>query len=73
MQAIQQPFSNLQLELLKLYTRKVSEQDLLEIRKFLAQYFANKAMDLADKVWEEKGWTDADAERMTSEHLRKNI
>jgi len=55
--SIPQPFSNLQLELLKLYARKVSDRDLLQIKTLLGQYFADKASDLADQVWEEKKLT----------------
>ncbi|MFN8352922.1 MAG: hypothetical protein U0Y10_00625 [Spirosomataceae bacterium] len=65
-----QPLSNLQLELLKLFSRQLSEQELLEIKQILVGYFAEKAMDLADKVWEENGWTPEDAVRMSKEHLR---
>jgi F0F1-type ATP synthase alpha subunit len=72
MQAVKQPMTNLQLELLKLYTRKVSEQDLQSIKQMLAQYFSNKAMDLADKIWEENNWNDEDAERFSNDHLRKS-
>ena len=72
MQAVKQPMTNLQLELLKLYTRKVSEQDLQSIKQMLAQYFSNKTMDLADKVWEKNNWKDDDAEQFSHEHLRKS-
>ena len=72
MQTVKQPMTNLQLELLKLYTRKVSEQDLQSIKKILAQYFSNKTMDLADKVWEKNNWKDDDAERFSNGHLRKS-
>ncbi len=57
-QSIPQPFTDLQLELLKLYARRVPEQDLLEIKRLLAQYFMDKASDLADQVWDEKGLTE---------------
>ncbi|MCE6988353.1 hypothetical protein [Dyadobacter sp. CY323] len=42
--------TNLQPELLKVYSRPVSEDDLLAIRRFLASYFAEKSMNLADAV-----------------------
>lgn len=71
MQAVKQPFTNLQLEILKLYARQVSEHDLLEIKKLLAKYFAQKAMDLADQAWDEKGWTSEDEEKFLNEHLRR--
>lgn len=67
---IQTPLTNLQLELLKLYTKPVSENDLLEIKKFIVQYFANKAMDLADKVWDENKWNKEDEKKFLSDHLR---
>lgn len=38
----------------------------------LAQYFANKAMYLADQTWENNNWTKEDAERLSNEHLRKS-
>jgi hypothetical protein len=52
------PLTNLQLELLRIYSRTVDEKDLNEIKRLLGRYFANKASDLADKVWEEKGLTE---------------
>jgi hypothetical protein len=52
------PLSNLQLELLKLYSSNVSEADLLHIRDYLARYFAFKAIGEADKVWDEKAYTN---------------
>ncbi len=67
---IQTPLTNLQLELLKLYTKPVSEDDLLEIKKFIVQYFANKAMDLADKIWYENKWNKDDDKKFLNDHLR---
>ncbi len=66
----QEPMSNLQLELLKLYSQKVSDIDLLNIKQMIAEYFAQKAMDLADQIWEEKGWTKEDSERLAKTRMR---
>ncbi len=38
-------FSNIQLELLKLYARNVSDEELLKVKDMLARYFMNKAVD----------------------------
>lgn len=59
-EVIRQPFTNLQLELLKIYARTVDEKDLVEIKRLLGQYFADKASDLADQLWEEKGLSEAE-------------
>ncbi len=69
--ATTQTLSNLQLELLRIYTRQISDEDLLVIRKMLADYFAKKAMDLADKVWDNNNWTSTDTKRLSAEHNRK--
>jgi hypothetical protein len=70
MEALQSPLTNLQLELLKLFSRNVSDDDLLQIKRLLVRFFAEKAMDAADKVWDEKGLTEQDAEEMSYMHLR---
>jgi hypothetical protein len=64
------PFSNLQMELLKLFARQLSDADLLEVKQVLAAHFLEKAMDAADKVWVKNNWTAADATRMSKEHHR---
>jgi hypothetical protein len=50
--------SNLQQELLKLYSSGISEADLLHIKCYLAKYFAFKAIGEADQIWDEKGYTN---------------
>ena len=64
------PLTNLQLELVKLFAQEVPEEDLRNIKQLIANYFAEKAMYMADQVWEAKGWTDEDAERMLNTKMR---
>jgi hypothetical protein len=52
------PLSNLQQELLKLYSSDIGETDLLNIKRYLANYFADKSIQEADKVWDAKGYTN---------------
>ncbi len=52
------PMSNLQLELLKIYATNVSDEDLLAIKRMLAKFFMEKAIQRADKIWEERGYTN---------------
>ncbi|CCH52917.1 hypothetical protein BN8_01961 [Fibrisoma limi BUZ 3] len=49
--------TNLQQELLKLYAQQVSDTDLENIRILIGQYFADRLSTLADKAWDEKGWS----------------
>ena len=50
--------SNIQQELLKLYSSDIAETDLLNIKRYLAKYFAAKAIDEADNIWQQKGYND---------------
>jgi hypothetical protein len=50
--------TTLQRELLKLYSFDVPESDLLHIKRYLSQYFASKAIDEADQIWDPKGYTN---------------
>ena len=58
MAILDKPLSNLQVELLQLYSQDVSEEDLIAIKRLLAKYFADRASDEMDKLWDEKGWSD---------------
>ncbi len=62
--------SNLQIELLKLYQNNISEKHLFEIRLLLAHYFADKATEAMDKIWEEQNLTEQDMINWTNEHNR---
>ena len=55
--SLRPPLSNLQLEILDTFSRQVSTEDLFAIRKILADYFAQKVMAEADKLWDERGYT----------------
>jgi len=64
--------SNLQLELLKLYPYTVSENELSDIRKLLADYFAQKVDAEMNALWQEKHWNEQTIERWKNEHLRSS-
>lgn len=64
--------SNLQLELLKLYARPISDEELKDIKRMLAEYFVKKMDEELDRQWGEKGWTQETMEEWKNEHLRMN-
>ncbi|NJN33356.1 MAG: hypothetical protein HC817_02970 [Saprospiraceae bacterium] len=63
MLTIPQPLSNVQLELLKVYSAGVPDEWLVEIREMLAQYMLEKARDEADKIWQAKGYSEKTIEK----------
>jgi len=62
--------SNVQLELLRLYGANVSEETLGEIKAILARYFADKASDSMDKIWDARGIKPDDMKGWANEHDR---
>ena len=62
-----QPFSNLQLELLRLYSNQIEEKDLLEIKQMLGLYFAKKLVSLADDAWTKNKWSNEDMEMLLND------
>jgi len=59
--------SNVQQEILKLYSTELSETDLNELKSQLAHYYAHKAISQADKIWKEKGYTAEDMDSWLNE------
>lgn len=59
-----------QLEILKLFSRELKEKDLLAIKRLIVQYLAQKVTHPADEVWEEKGWSNEDMEKLLQAHQR---
>ena len=70
MNTITQPLTEAQLELLRLFNRDVDDADWVEIRRMITQYFANKASQAADKLWDEQGWSDQTMSDWLNTHQR---
>ena len=64
------PLTDLQLELLKLFSTPVSTNDLLALKKFLVRHFANKAMDSADEAWDKNKWNRTNEKIFLNNHFR---
>ena len=52
------PLSNVQIELLKYFPYTTSEEELVALRRVLAQFFAQRAMNEMDRLWTEHNWTN---------------
>lgn len=67
MNALKTPFTNLQIELLRMYAHQVSEQDLLQIKDLIGQYFAKRLSKIADEAWERNAWTNQDMDDLLND------
>jgi len=64
------PLNNHQLEILKLFSRELDDTDLIEIKRLIVKYLADKVTRMADEIWEEKNWTNEDMKRLLKTHKR---
>ena len=65
------PLSNIQLEFLKLFSREMEDKDVIEIKRLIVKYLADKLSAKANKLWEEKGWTNEDMDNLLNSDLRE--
>ena len=64
------PFTPFQIEMLELVARVSSEVEMQDIRRMLGQYFAKRAEDAIDRLWDEGVLNDNVMEKWKSEHMR---
>jgi hypothetical protein len=64
------PFTPFQIEMLELASRVSSEAEMQDIRRMLGQYFAKRAEDAIDRLWDEGVLNDNVMEEWKSEHMR---
>jgi len=72
MQQMKQPLTNVQLEVLKAFSYNLNDGDLSEFKDLVARYFAKKAIESADRAWEDKEWSDKDVDKMLDTKMRKS-
>lgn len=60
-----------QLEILKLFRRDQSAEDLKELKSLLIAYLSDKVSREADKAFDERGYSASIFEKWKSEHFRK--
>ncbi|MBX3164187.1 MAG: hypothetical protein KF900_06865 [Bacteroidetes bacterium] len=63
MRTLGKTLSQAQLELLKI-SADLTDNDVKDLKKILADFFMKRAIKGADDVWKEKGWTDEDMDKI---------
>ena len=64
------PFTPFQIEMLELVAKVTSESEMRDIRRMLGQYFAKRAEDAIDKLWDEGVINDGVIEEWKNEQMR---
>jgi hypothetical protein len=53
-----QTLTELQLEIIKLYSTEMEPQELLKLKQVLAKFFAQKATNEANQIWDDQNLSD---------------
>lgn len=72
MKELRQPLTNTQLEILKAFSFSLNNSELIEFKHRIAQYFAERAINEANKAWDSKEWKDKDVDEMLNTKMRKS-
>lgn len=62
--------TNMQLELLKMFSVEVPEADLKMVRNMLANFFAERATEEAVKAQQKNKWTNKEIDSWANNHKR---
>ncbi|MBQ1752894.1 MAG: hypothetical protein II109_05745 [Paludibacteraceae bacterium] len=64
------PFNETQIMLLKLFANAQTEQEELELKNLLVDFYNRKMVRAAERVIKEKNLTNEKVEALSREHLR---
>ena len=59
-----------QLDILRLLSTMNSVEEVHELRQIISNYYAQKATEEMDKLWESGEWSEGKNEAILKEHLR---
>lgn len=62
--------SNAQVEILKLLADNLSEAELVDLKKILLAFKLQRVVQLADKTWDENGWSQETMNKFLQTHMR---
>lgn len=64
------PFTPFQIEMLEMIAKVNSDREMSDIRRMLGQYFAKRAEDAIDRLWDEGILNEDVIEGWKNEHMR---
>jgi transcription initiation factor IIE alpha subunit len=67
MSVLNYPLSNLQVELMKLFSTNLSDKELIELKDLLSKFYGDKAIKHADVLWDQKAFSDQDMDNWLNE------
>ena len=64
------PFTPFQIEMMEMVSRVSSDNEMQDIRRMLGRYFAKRAEDALDRLWDDGTLNEKVMEDWKNEHMR---
>ena len=68
--ALSSPFNEGQQAILQLLNQPLTAKQLQDIQQLIRRYLAGQTDEVAEAVWQEKGYTQADMDALLTTHIR---
>lgn len=62
----------IQLHLLQMFEHFKDEQELIDLKQVLAEYYAHRVDEMSERIWDEKKLSDTDMDALLQAHLRSH-
>lgn len=69
MNVLKYPLNNAQMELMRLFRTNLSDKELKELKILLSKFYANKATRAADEIWDDRGLSNDDMDKLLNENV----
>ena len=69
MSVLNYPLTNVQMELLKLFSTNMSDEEVIELKDVIAKFYAEKSIALANDIWDKRGLTNDDMDKWLNKKL----
>lgn len=53
-----------------MFNYELNDEQLRDVQNLLAKFYAFKAREEMNKIWDERGWTNETMENFLEEHMR---
>jgi hypothetical protein len=62
--------TNAQIEILEIFKQDLSDDEMLELRRLLVAFKAERVSNMLNTLWEKNDWTNDTMQSWTKEHNR---
>ena len=73
MSAISQKRNSVQISLLRLFDKKMTKRELDDLHNLLINYYDNQIGSEAEKIMREKGYSQADLDKILNQQQRTKV